>query len=111
MAYFAEIDGSNVVVRVVVVDDKYDNEEGCDWCEGFFGGGTWVRTATDGSIRANYAGAGHTYDADADAFYAPQPFPSWSLDSAYIWQAPTAHPNNGTPVYWDEAALAWVEEQ
>ena len=51
MAYFAEIDDDKIVTRVVVIGDEYDNEDGCDWCEQFFGSGTWVRTVLDGSIR------------------------------------------------------------
>tara|TARA_R110000824_G_scaffold222811_3_gene410621 strand:- start:357 stop:692 length:336 start_codon:yes stop_codon:yes gene_type:complete len=110
MAYFAEINGDNIVTRVVVVPDEHDNEEGCDWCEEFFGGGTWVRTAIDGSIRVNYAGPGYSYDEVNDVFVEPKPFPSWALDSdTFQWEPPTSHPNAGTPVYWDEDTLAWVE--
>ena len=110
MAYFAEIDGSNIVTRVVVVDYKYDNEEGSDWCEDFFGGGTWVRTSTDGSIRANYAGIGHTYDATNDVFIPPKPFPSWSLNTeTYQWDPPVAHPDDGVNREWNEETQTWEE--
>ena len=78
MAYFAEIDDDKIVTRVVVVSDEHDNEDGCDWCEQFFGPGTWVRTAMDGSIRKNYAGPGYSYDAANDVFVAPKLFPSWT---------------------------------
>lgn len=111
MAYFAEINGDNIVTRVVVVPDEHDDEAGSDWCEEFFGGGTWIRTATDGSIRANYAGPGYTYDASNDVFIEPQLFASWTLNSeTFRWEPPTPHPNAGTPAYWDEDTLAWVEE-
>ncbi len=110
MAYFAEINGDNIVLRVVVVPDEHDDEAGSDWCEEFFGDGTWIRTATDGSIRANYAGPGYSYDEVNDVFVEPKPFPSWALDTGtYKWEPPTAHPNDGTPVHWDEDTLAWVE--
>tara|TARA_R100001244_G_C5153318_1_gene130007 strand:+ start:212 stop:544 length:333 start_codon:yes stop_codon:yes gene_type:complete len=109
MAYFAEINGDNIVIRVVVVSDEYDNEDGCDWCEEFFGSGTWVRTAMNGSIRANYAGPGYSYDAANDVFVAPKPFPSWTLDTdTYRWEPPVAHPNNGIISHWDEESLSWV---
>ena len=111
MATFAEIGSDGIVTRVVVMPDEHDNEAGCDWCEELFGGGIWVRTAMDGSIRSNYAGVGYTYDAVNDVFIAPKPFASWTLDTGtYKWEPPVAHPNNGVSCYWDEAALAWVEE-
>jgi hypothetical protein len=50
---------------------------------------------------------GYTYDADADQFVAPQPFPSWSLDDNNDWQAPTPKPEGS--FIWDEETLAWVE--
>ena len=112
MAYFAEIDADNIVTRVVVVDDEHDNEEGSDWCEEFFGGGTWIRTAMDGSIRANYAGVGYSYDEVNDVFVGPKPFPSWTLDTfVFQWKPPTPHPDNGcgTCVHWDEDTLAWIQ--
>lgn len=60
-------------------------------------------------LRKNYAGIGDTYDAERDAFYAPQPFASWTLnEDTCLWTAPVAYPDDGKPYTWDEAALAWV---
>jgi hypothetical protein len=51
-----------------------------------------------------------TYDAERDAFYAPSPYPSWSLDEdTCLWEAPVAHPNDGLDYTWDEATLTWIE--
>jgi hypothetical protein len=111
MATFAEINNDNIVIRVVVVAAEHDNEEGCDWCEEFFGGGTWIRTAEDGSIRKNYAGPGYSYDSVNDAFIPPKPFPSFVLDTdTFRWEPPTPHPNNGVIHHWDEASLSWVAD-
>jgi hypothetical protein len=56
------------------------------------------------------------YDAVKDAFYAPQPFPSWVLDEqTCIWNAPVPMPadaGQGDPpkfYTWDEATTNWVE--
>ena len=49
----------------------------------------------------------HEADGVADAFYGPQPYPSWSLDDAYVWQAPVPYPDDGM-YQWDEAQLNWV---
>ena len=105
MSLFAEINNDNIVVRVVVVED------GCDaaWCREFFDGGTWVETTEDGSIRANYAGVGYTYDPVNDVFFEPKPFPSWSFNKeTYAWVPPVPHPNNGVFVKWNEGQLAWI---
>jgi hypothetical protein len=60
-------------------------------------------------LRKNYSGVGDTYDAERDAFYAPQPFASWTLnEDTCLWNAPVAYPDDGEPYIWDEAALAWV---
>ena len=105
MAHFAEIDENNIVARVIVVHD--DNEaDGENWCNNF-AGGQWKQTSYNRTIRHNYAGVGYTYDADADAFYLPQPYPSWSLDSAYIWQPPTSRPTDSPDYLWDEDSLEW----
>jgi len=72
MAHFAEIDSDNIVLRVVVIDDAYE-DDGENWCANFFGGGTWKQTSYNNNIRKNYAGIGYTYDAGRDAFIPPMP--------------------------------------
>jgi hypothetical protein len=110
MAYFAEVGSNNIVIRVVVVDDEYDNEAGSSWCQNFFGGGTWVRTVQDGSIRANYAGRGYTFDPVNDVFIPPKPWPSWSLNAEnYQWDPPVPHPRDGVDRDWNEETQTWEE--
>ena len=112
MAHFAEIDDSNRVIRVVVVDDKDTQDENGDEVEsigakylsdGF--GGTWVRTSynTNGGVhrlggtpfRKNYAGPGVTYDEGRDAFIDTQPFPSWTLnEDTCQWEPPVSFPTD-----------------
>ncbi len=107
MSFFAKVNDDNIVEQVVIVEDGCDS----DWCNNFFGGGTWVQTSEDGSIRKNYAGVGHIYDSVNDVFYEQKPFPSWSLDTdTYLWMPPVPHPNNGTPVSWDESSKSWVSD-
>ena len=110
MAYFAELNENNIVLRVVVIDDKYE-QEGIEWCENFFNGGIWVQTSYTGSIRKNYAGIGDTYDPELDAFYKPQPYPSWSLDSNCSWVPPTPFPDETIHMdyyyMWNEDSISW----
>jgi hypothetical protein len=116
MAHFAELDGNNIVKRVVVVDNKdtcdvngFEREHiGAAYLEKLLGG-VWKKTSYNGNIRKNYAGVGYTYHADIDAFVAPQPFPSWVLDSNTAqWEAPVPMPQDEQLYLWDEATQSWV---
>jgi hypothetical protein len=53
------------------------------------------------------AGIGYKYDAVNNVFIAPQPYLSWTLDSNFNWQPPTAKPEG--LYYWDEETLSWVD--
>jgi len=116
MAHFAELDANNVVLRVIVVSNKDTSDAngaekehiGAAFCERLFGG-TWKQTSYNGNIRKNYAGIGHTYRADIDAFVAPQPYLSWTLNEQAQWQAPIAVPTDGKQYTWDEDTTSWVE--
>jgi len=117
MAHFAELDANNVVLRVIVVDNKdtadangVEKEHiGAAFCERLFGG-TWKQTSYNGNIRKNYAGVGFTYQSDIDAFVPPQPYPSWVLNpNTAQWQAPVPKPDDGKMYRWDEDTLSWVE--
>ena len=118
MAHFAELDDNNIVKRVIVVATK-DNSDangvekesiGRAFYERLFGG-NWVQTSYNGNIRKRYAGIGYSYDPALDAFIAPQPYPSWTLDDNADWQAPVPIPSDGKMYAWDEDAQAWVDTQ
>lgn len=111
MSHFAKVIDGIVTEVLVIEQDVIDT--------GLFGDpALWVQTSynTHGGVhpegrplRKNYAGIGSTYDAVRDAFYAPQPFPSWTLDEdTCLWTAPVPYPADNQSYYWDEAALAWV---
>ena len=116
MAHFAELDANNGVLRVIVVGNKDTSDAsgvekesiGKAFCERLFGG-NWVQTSYDGNMRKRYAGIGYSYDPTLDAFIAPQPYPSWTLDANADWQAPVPMPDDGKMYSWDEDAQAWVE--
>lgn len=116
MAHFAEIDANSVVTRVIVVanDDCAGGEfpesdaAGAAFCNGLLGG-TWKQTSYNSNFRKHYAGVGYTYDAELDAFIAPQPFPSWILDPETAdWVAPVPRPAEGMWT-WNEAEQQWDE--
>ena len=123
MAHFAELDGNNIVKRVVVVGNDVttaagplgNNDmhvDGETWCVNFFKGGTWKQTSYNNNFRKQYAGKGYTFDAAKDKFISPQPHASWSLDGNDDWQAPVTYPNDTEDkvISWDEAGQKWTAQ-
>jgi hypothetical protein len=80
MAYFAELDADNKVLRVisisndVVPDPAPANEQaGVDFIVDVLKlGGTWKQTSFNANFRSKYAGIGDLYDADLDEFVTPE---------------------------------------
>jgi hypothetical protein len=108
MAHWAEIDSDNKVIRVLVGDNNDPaGDEGYSWLINNLSG-TWIQTSYNNNFRKQYAGIGFSYDSIADVFIAPQPFPSWSLDENFDWQAPTPKPEEGF-YSWNEENLTWDE--
>jgi len=125
MAHFAELDGNNIVTRVVVVGNDVttaagplgENDmhvDGETWCVNFFKGGNWKQTSYNHNFRKQYCGKGSTYDAAKDKFISPQPYDSWALDGNDDWQAPVTYPTDtGTEedprfISWDEPGQQWI---
>lgn len=112
MGHFAKVVDGKVTQVIVAEPEFFDTFVDTS-------AGTWLQTSyntignkhTQGGtpLRGNYAGIGYTYDAAKDVFYAPQPFPSWTLSSDYLWEAPVAMPADGKAYEWDEATTSWKE--
>lgn len=117
MAYFAELDDNNVVLRVLAVsnndcpDPAPDNEQqGINFLASIGLGSNWKQTSYNATFRKHYAGIGFIYDPVRDAFVAPQPFASWVLNETTCqWEAPVAYPTDGKQYSWDENTVSWVE--
>lgn len=116
MAYFAELDDNNVVLRVLSVSNNdcpdpapANEQQGIDFLAGLGLGTNWKQTSYNATFRKNYAGIGFTFDAARDAFIAPQPFASWILNETTCqWEAPVAYPTDGGQYRWDEDTTSWV---
>ena len=121
MSHFAKVENGTVTQVIVAEQDFIDAGHVGDPA-------TWVQTSyntrggvhysaetgeADGGValRGNYAGIGYVYDAELDAFYAPSPFPSWTLNTTtFTWEAPVAMPEEEGKIFtWDEATTSWVE--
>ena len=113
MAYFTKLGVGDVVESVVVVNDDIATSEqaGIDFLNTTYKtNDVWRQTYIDGSQRKYYAGLGHSYDKERDAFIAPQPYPSWALnEDTCRWDAPTSRPDDDKKYYWDEDTTSWKE--
>ena len=129
MAHFAKLDENSIVTQVVVVHNDVATSEsaGAIFLNNMYGtSDTWKQTSyntfgnqhTKGGtpFRKNFAGVGFTYDASNDAFIAPKPYNSWTLNNTtYLWEAPITRPDDGQPYVWDETlyqsdnSKGWVE--
>ena len=124
MAYFAKLDENNIVIEVnalangELLDDSGNEIEakGIAFLTNWSGGYTnWKQTSYNGTFRKNYAGIGFSYDPIRDAFIAPQPYPSWTLNEENCrWMPPINHPNSGREsdgkfYVWSEDTLNWIE--
>jgi hypothetical protein len=110
MAHYAFLDENNIVTEIIVGIDETELIEGLDtetWY-GNFRGQTCKRTSYNGNIRKNYAGVGFTYDEVRDAFIAPKPYESWSLDETTCkWVSPVAQPDDDQLYLWNETNQSW----
>ena len=118
MAHFAKVvDGtvSQVIVAEPEFFDTFVDSSPGTWIQTSYNtrGGVHYSPETgepDGGValRKNYAGIGFTYDATRDAFYAPQPYPSWTLnETSCIWEPPVAYPTDGERYDWNEETQSW----
>jgi len=118
MAHYAKIE-QGIVTKVIVAEADFFNTFVDD------SPGNWIQTSynTRGGVhyqpnsntpsenqslalRKNFAGVGYHYDGTG--FYAPQPYPSWTLNStSYLWECPVAYPDDGQDYEWNEADQQW----
>jgi len=117
MAHFAQLDDNSVVFQVIVISnhdapDPFPESEAVG--QAFIASlgleGVWKQTSYHGTFRAHYAGIGYTYDDQADVFYPPQPYPSWTLDDQWNWQPPTPYPDDDNTYVWNEDTQTWQVE-
>jgi hypothetical protein len=123
MSHFAKVE-NGIVTQVIVAEQDFIDT-------GLVGNPlNWIKTSYNtrggihyepnsktpredqsGALRKNYAGIGYTYDVERDAFIAPKPYPSWTLDEeTCLWNSPTPIPPTDDKSYiWDEENLIWKQ--
>jgi hypothetical protein len=119
MAHFAKLGIGNIVLTVEVVanDIATTEQAGIDFLNNLYNTrDVWKQTSYNNNIRKNFAGIGYSYKQDLDAFIAPRPYNSWTLnESTCQWEAPVAYPTDGKDYKWNETnyqadnTTGWVE--
>ena len=127
MAHYAKV-RQGKVIKVIVAEasffDTFVDDSPGTWIQTSYNtrGGVHYEpnsnvTSSDQSkaLRGNYAGIGYTYDSTLDAFYPPQPFNSWELNTgSFLWEAPVDYPTGDATGSWtgswtwEESSLSWV---
>lgn len=116
MAHYAQIkDG--IVINVIVSNQDFVDTLEETWIQTSYNtyGGVYYDSETGApsegtALRKNYASVGFSYDAEKDAFIAPQPFSSWSIDEdTCLWVPPIVYPEDGNVYTWGEEEATWVQ--
>ena len=114
MSHYAKVENgivTNVIVAEAEFFDTFVDSSPGRWIQTSYNTHANQHSLGGTPLRGNYAGIGYTYDHQNDVFYAPKPFPSWTLNqSIWMWEAPTPYPNDEKFYKWDETTLAWVEQ-
>ena len=114
MSHFAKINSDNIVESVIVAEQDFIDSGAVglasEWVQTSYNTHGGVHSDGGTPLRKNYAEAGDTFDTTRDAFYAPQPYPSWILvEDTCQWNPPTVYPDDDKMYTWDEDTTAWVE--
>lgn len=113
MAHFAKV-VSGIVTKVIVAEQEFfltfmDDSPG-EWIQTSYNTSGGVHTEGGTPLRKNYAGVGMIYDSVRDAFYAPQPYLSWTLnEDSCLWEPPVAYPDADSDerYEWNEETSSW----
>ena len=115
MAHYAFLNENNIVTEVITGIDETELIEGLDpetWYGNFRNQvckRTYYNAVTTG-FRKNYAGLGFTYNEELDAFIAPKPYRSWTLNEETCqWEASQPYPTDGKIYTWNENHKEWEE--
>ena len=120
MAHYAKVNNS-IVEQIIVAEasffDTFIDSSPGEWIQTSYNtkGGIHYDSETnepDGgeALRYNYAFINCHYDEAADAFYSPEPYSSWTLNTeTYLWEPPVAYPDADSDerYEWNEETTSW----
>ena len=121
MSHFAKVvEGKVTKVIVAELDyfDEFVDSGPGKWIQTSFNTRGGVHYAPDSStpdsgvaLRKNFAGIGYVYDKTRDAFIAPKPYNSWTLnEDTCQWKPPVAYPDHSKTYErseWNEDTQSW----
>lgn len=113
MGHFARVENGIVQEVIVAEQDFIDNlvyDKPGEWVQTSYNTHMGVHKLGGTPLRYNFAGKGFLYDSTADAFYAPKPYASWTLNtSTYQWEPPVAYPDADSDerYEWNESTSSW----
>ena len=104
MSHFAKIDNNNIVTEILVAEQDFINS-------GVVGDSfLWIQTSYNNNFRNMFAGVGYIYDPVKNVFYKPKQHASWTLnETTYLWEPPTAMPDDDKMYEWNETNQTWDE--
>ena len=123
MAHYAKIGNDGTVLECIVAEQDFIDTKPSEE--------VWVQTSYNTKGGVHYEPNSNTpspdqskalrynfamprigiYDAQADAFYEKQLYPSWTLNtSTYLWESPVEYPNDDKDYIWDEENQSWTEQ-
>jgi len=113
MAHYAKVN-DGIVIDVIVAEaeffDTFVDDTPGEWVQTSYNTRGGVHSDGGTPLRKNYAVISGIYDSVRDAFYRPQPYPSWTLnETTCMYEAPTAYPSDDKFYEWDEDTTNWVE--
>jgi len=110
MSHFAKVE-SGIVTQVIVAEKDFVDTQVGTWVQTSYNTRGGQHTLGGTPLLKNYAGIGMVYDSTRDAFYAPQPYASWTLnDTTCFWEPPVAYPDDDKIYVWVEDTTSWVKE-
>jgi len=132
MAHFAKISENNIVLQVLIVNDKdildKNNQESESIGQQYlqqhnnWPSHLWIQTSYNTRynihllgktpFRGNYAGIGYTWDTNNQIFLPPKPYISWILNlEKAMWKSPIGDApdiDRGSTYYeWNENNKTW----
>lgn len=111
MGNYAKVFNGIVTEVIVAQEDFFDtfvDDSAGEWIKTSYNTFSGIHANGGTPLRKNYASIGYTYDSIRDAFIAPQPYPSWTLDeNTCCWEAPVVYPDDGNRYDWNEETRSW----
>jgi hypothetical protein len=122
MAHYARVNADNIVTYVTPIpNEMITDENGVEHEHRALShlystipdsvDDRWIQTSYNGNFRVRYAGIGHTWNEELNAFITSKPYESWVLnEETASWEAPVPMPEiteENKNYIWNEELGEW----